>query len=307
MTLPHTIITKIPVNERTPANPATFNTRYAEVDDNFTNHETRLTNNEAEVRNARGGKDNLNERLAEMDNSISGLDPDMQNMLVSSIMQALSAAGNANKETRKTLEQRFQTGIATIHNRGIISGCVVTKSSTATRNCSMAAGKIFIGGRILPVEAEPNGAAIPGNSGSSAAYCYLYIGKNTSGKYEMFCTALGEDVPDGGLQLYKVTVPAGNIEATDQYLTSCTLTDVRRMESGAPAVFATAPYIYVAMPHSMLNADYAIDIDIMDFTGCGFQLGYVYTADRAANGFKLCLNGVADDVRCRWTARKLDL
>ncbi|MDO5116012.1 MAG: hypothetical protein Q4D58_07960 [Synergistaceae bacterium] len=307
MTLPHPAITKIPVNERTPANPATFNTRYAEVDENFTNHETRLSNNETEVKNARGGKNNLNERLVEMNNSISGLDPDMQNMLVSSIMQALSAAGTANKEIRKTIEQRFQTGIATIRNRGIISGCTATKSSTATRNCSMAAGRVFVGGRIIPIDAESNGAAIPGNSGGAAAYCYLYLGKASSGKYEMFCTALGDETPEGGIPLYKVTVPAGNVEATDQYIANCTLTDVRRMEAGAPAIFTTAPYIYVALPYSMLNTDYAIDVDIMDFTGCGFQLGYVYASDRAANGFKLCLNGVADDVKCRWTARKLEL
>jgi hypothetical protein len=260
-----------------------------------------------EVIAGRGGKATLGARLDEIQGDVQGLNPDMQNMVAAVIMQAMDLAGLAQKELAKTLSQRMQTGEITVYNRGIISGAVVTKSQTATRNLNLSAGSIFMHGRIFPLSEELNSAAVPANPGGASADCYSYIWIDSNGAVQHDCTALGAAVPSGGLALYRIAVPAGNNEQNDPHLDNCTLTDVRRVEAGYPGMFINAPFTYIALPYNLLGSDYAVDLDIKSFEGSGWQMGYVYVADRLANGFKICLNGTVDAVLVRWTARKLSL
>lgn len=260
-----------------------------------------------EVIASRGGQPNVGARLGNIEKDVQGLNPDMQNMVAAVIMQALDLAGLANREIIKTLTQRFQTGEITIFNRGIINGCVVTRSSNATRNLNISAGSIFMHGHILPSPEQLNSAVVPANNSTSPSFCYSYIWIDGNGVIQHDCTALQQNVPKGGLPLYYIAIPAGNNEATDPFCANCTLTDVRRIESGYPGIFLNAPFAYVALPYDMLGADYTIDLDILSFEGSGFQMGYVYTSDRLKNGFKICLNGTADTIIVRWTAKKLIL
>lgn len=99
-------------------------------------------------------------------------------------------------------------------------------------------------------------------------------------RWEAFCTGLDESFPPNGIPLYRATVPAGNTEANDPYINNVTLTDVRRLEPNAPTSFTSAPFVYVPLPFNLLDANYAIDLDVYDFSGGGFQLGYVYADER---------------------------
>jgi hypothetical protein len=313
MSLPNATIGRIP--DIANALPSLWNGTYEKIDANFVNLDTRAAARENELAAARGDQASLGARLDETDTQIQGLGPDMQNMIVGALMEVLASAGLANREIRKTLDQRIQTGDVLIANRGIIRGCVATKSTTATRNVNLTAGLAFAGGQILPVGAEANGAAVPSfpwPQGGTAPLpankiCWLYLGKEVGGGWNMSCTGLGEAVPDGGIPLYQVSVPPGSAEAdstsgySDAQLQSVVLTDVRRLEPSGPVVLSSAPFIYVPLPYPMLG-DYAVGLDVLDFDGGGFQLGYVYADDRQTNGFKICLSGSADSVRVRWTA-----
>ena len=220
---------------------------------------------------------------------------------------ALNLASLANKEIEKTLNIRFQSGEVTIYNRGVIKGLDVSKSTDATRNVNISSGEVFLEGRTLPVENLTNTANIPSNPDTTDKHCYLYAYLNDSGKVDVACTLLDEDVPEGGMPLYKVMVPAGNTESNDPQLTAVSFTDIRRKEPNYPTFMTTSSTVYVPFETPVINSDYQIDLEIESFKGCGFQLGYVYAGAKAANGFSIYYNGSADELKVRWTLRKLDI
>jgi hypothetical protein len=220
---------------------------------------------------------------------------------------ALDEASLANREIAKTLTQRIQSGVSTIFNRGIKKGCSLSKSTDATRNLSLANGVLFMHGRIYSIFDMPNTASVPQNTSNETKYCYAYLWIDTNGNIQVDCTDLGGSVPDDGLTLYKVTVPANSTEATNPYLEDCILTDLRHIESNYPKVLVNAPFVYVPLEFDLLDTDYSIEIDIIEFEGGGFQLGYCYGSNRAKNGFNINLNGTADSVKVRWTVKKLNL
>jgi hypothetical protein len=255
-----------------------------------------------EVAAARGGKASLDERLDQYD----AFEPENIAALHAFAAMGIDMAGLANREIVKTLSQRFQSGVSVIANRGVISGCTVTKSVSAVRNLSLAAGSFFMNGLEIPCPAFQNTALVPANYGDVAQTCYAYIYLDANA-VKFACTPLGGSVPEGGLPLYRFTVPAGNAETNDPYLGSVTMTDVRRVEAGYPVQFNSVPYASVALPCNMLDSDYEVAIDILSFKGSGSQRPYVYPGDKAANGFKLYSEGSLDAVQVRWTAIKLNL
>jgi len=48
------------------------------------------------------------------------------------------------------------------------------------------------------------------------------------------------------------------------------------------------------------NTNYIVNYDIDSYTGSAFQLGDIYITDKATNGFKIYLNGIADNVVINW-------
>ncbi len=250
-----------------------------------------------EVVAARGTYSNLGARL----DLLQPLAFDTTNSILAVAMQALSEAGLANREILKLQKQRIQSGQITIKNRGVISGCAISKSSSATRNLDIAAGAIFIGGRIFPVVAQTGAASVPSNSGSASATCYAYIAIDSNGMPQLITTSFGESVPSNGLTLYRITVPAGNTDQTDPYLTNVTLTDLRRMEPNYPNWFASASYAAVALPYPMLDANYLISLDVVSIQGAGALAGGdLFISSRSVNGFNINYNGIGDSIVVNW-------
>lgn len=222
------------------------------------------------------------------------------------LLAALSQSGLALREIEKTRHIRFQSGKITIYNRGVIEGLSATKSTTATRNVSFSAGKIFVN-RIIPVPELVNTANVPSNNDTVEHTCYLYAYLNAQGEVDIACTLLDESPPEDAIPLYEVLVPAGNTESNDPYLANVTLIDIRRLEPNFPVMLITSPTAYVELPYNVLDSDYEVDLEVESFRGSGFQLGYVYAGSKAANGFSVYYNGTADQIVVRWTVRKLSL
>ena len=253
-----------------------------------------------EVKSSRGSYSNLKARL----DSLTPIDEESQNANTGALLEAIGAAGVANKEILKEHTQRKQTGVILLSNKGIISGCAVTKSTTATRNLSCGVGKVFAKGQIFPFFGEDNGAIVPDNDSQNSQTCYAYIYFKDDGSLEFAATPLGQLVPVGGIPLYLVTVPAGNNGQNDPNLTNVTLSSVRRIEENFPKYYGTPLYANVVLPYALPDPDYAVSLDIVNITGSGYQRGEIYPMDRNVNGFKIYYNGVADDLTIRWEISK---
>jgi hypothetical protein len=256
-----------------------------------------------EVTAARGTYTNLKGRL----DSFTPIDTDTQNGLMGAIIEAMASAGLANREIQKERTFRRQTGTVTLTNKGVIAGCTITKSTTATRNLSLASGSVFAKGQIYPVFEEVNGAAVPSNNTESQKTCYAYLFFKTDNSIDFACTELGGTVPVGGIPLYLITVPAGNTDSNDPNLTSVTLSSVRRVEANFPTYFSTVLYANVSLKYPVVDVNYSISLDVISADGSGFQRGDVYPLDRNVNGFKIAYNGVADNLQIRWELSKPDM
>ena len=165
---------------------------------------------------------------------------------------------------------------------------------------------MFANGMIIPMPQKDACTVIPSNTSGSSKICYVYIAQS-NGNWEVFCTALGESVPNDGIPLYMATVPDGSTEITDQYLEYVSLTSVRRLEPDAPKTFASPPFVLVALPRNMVNSDYVVTFDIESYSGSEFQLGHISAVDKTTNGFKIYVNGMVDNVQVRWYVSKLNL
>lgn len=256
-----------------------------------------------ELAAARGGKANLDARLGQYD----AFDPGSIAALYGFMALGIDLSGLANREHLKTLKQRIQTGITTITNRGVITGCTVTKSSTSIRNLSIAAGSFFADGLTIPCPAMENSALVASNSGSIAQVCYGYVFVDSSGVVRFSVTDFGDIVPDNGIPICRITVPAGNTQVTDPNLASVTISDVRRIEAAYPVQMNSIAYASVALPYAMIDTDYMVCIDVQSLKGGKYQRRTVYAGDKASNGFKIYTEGSIDAVTVRWIAVKLSL
>jgi hypothetical protein len=256
-----------------------------------------------EVVNARGTYANLLSRL----DALIPLEAESQNAMAGALMEAIGEAGLANREMLKDRLLRRQNGIITLNNKGIISGCEVTKSTTASRNLSCATGSAFAQGKTFPFYGEANGASVPSNNGQTQMSCYAYLYQNSIGAIEFLTTALGQQPPSGSIPLYLVTVPAGDTEQNDPFLGSVTLSSVRRVEANFPTYYSTALYVNVSLRYPMPDSDYIIKIDVVSMDGSDIQRGLVYAGDRNVNGFKIFYNGVGDNLNIRWEISKPNL
>jgi hypothetical protein len=256
-----------------------------------------------EVIAARGGKTSLNERLNEYD----VFDPDSIAALYGFMALGIDLAGLANRETMKTIRQRIQTGIVTVTNRGVMSGCTVSKSASAIRNLSLAAGTVFMNGITIPCPAMTNCAMVASNSGSTSQICYGYLFVDATGAVRFSVTEFGATVPENGIPLCRITVPAGNDQVSDPNLASVTITDVRRVEAGYPMQVNSIAYASVSLPAAVGDGEYTVLLDILDAKGGWNQRETIYAGDKAANGFRVYIGGSLDAVKVRWTALKPNL
>ncbi len=304
MALPYPNISPIPNNEPD-AVPSLWNTRYQEIDKNFADHESRLTARETELNNARGGKTNLAARLTEMDSNIGATSVDMQNATAAALKFAIDQANVANQGVRGLHQFAQQEGVLTISNRGVVSGCTVSKSTTAARNLHISTGTCFAQGRKFAVADGNNAASVPSNTGSGAVTVFAYLFQDASGLWRLAVTSIGQAVPDGCIRLYNLTVPANSTDATDPNLAAVTLTDVRRVEAGFPILLdnpASASPQLAALPDSA----YHVTFDVLSASGAPAEAKSLVVASRASNGFTVRLAAAADNVVARWRVSRLN-
>ncbi len=222
---------------------------------------------------------------------------DLINSFYGMIIGALSDAGMANREIKKTLLKRLQTGLSVIYNRGVIAGCAGSAKGSDSK-LTIASGKIYAHGRIIAHDGDE--LVIPANSSGSAKDCYAYIDNSDT----LQITTLDSTVPETGITLTKISVPDSGPVAD---LSDCTITDQRTVETDYPQYITTAPYINVSLPYDTINTTYKIYLDIVSYEGNGFAQGRIYIGDRASNGFKIYSNGAIDAVTVRWLLIKEEL
>jgi hypothetical protein len=193
-------------------------------------------------------------------------------------------------------------GEAKLTNRGVVSGCVVTKSTTVARKLDIATGLVFANGRTYNVLSMTSAADVPSNTGSGATTVYAYLVPHTDGTYRL---SVASSVPENGILVYTLTIPAGNTSATDPYLNNVTMTDVRRIEADWPVMMSSPPYVEVALSRTMRSSAFALTLDPVSWTGPQTPPTLLATS-RATNGFVVSLYSAHDSVVFRWRLSKLD-
>ena len=234
-----------------------------------------------------------------MQDTVASFDPSMQEALFAGLKLSLDLAALGMKEHEQTRLTRFQEITASIKNRGVKSGVALSKSSTATRNISCSDGVVFMGGREYPVANQTNTASVASNTGSVDGTVIIYMFKTEGGAIDVAATTLDGGIPDGGIELARATVPAGNTEGNDPYLANVTITDSARREPGWPQAQRAPATVFVPLGRVLPDAAYQVAVEVLGSSGGRQQLGDVYAADRLQNGFKLTTNGTADDVTVR--------
>lgn len=247
----------------------------------------------------------LKQNLEELQQSVDAVGVEGQNALWIAVEQALSFAGLLEQELHRQQDVRHQEGEFVLHNRGIIRGCGLSKSTTANRNLGIAAGAVFMLGREWGVAAEDNAAAVPSNSGTETATATAYLIDAGSGLV-LAVTGLDEEPPTDALALASLTIPAGNNGTNDPYLDSVSITTVARTEPDWPWVQSSPVYQQQDFPNVMGGDGYHLSLDIISFEGGQPPTLTADTADRASNTFRAYLMGAADNVRCRYVAHLMD-
>jgi hypothetical protein len=237
---------------------------------------------------------------------ILGFGTDMVDADHAAVLEALM---QANTALRAINALRFgpwqQQGELLIRNRGVVQGCAVSKSTTAARNLNISAGRCFAGGNVFTVAQQDSAASVPPNTGSGAVTVSAYLYPHSAGDYRLAVTAIGQSVPDNGIEIYRLTIPAGSTDATDPYLANVTLTDVRRIEPDYPELLNSPPSVSLAFARPMRGTDWRMDVDVVSSTGAPCRADQVVITNRATNGCTLTLASAADDVRIRWQTTRL--
>ena len=205
----------------------------------------------------------------------------------------------AMKEHEQTRLTRFQEIRATIKNRGIKSGVTLSKSSTATRNISCSDGVVFMKGREYPVANQTNTASVASNTTEKAGVVIIYMFLTEAGIIDVAATTLNGPLPEGAIELARATVPAGNTEENDPYLSKVTITDSARREPGWPNIQKSPATVSVPLNRTLPDAEYLVNVEVVGSTGGRLQNGDVYATAKLKNGFKLTTSGTADSVDVR--------
>ena len=234
-----------------------------------------------------------------MQGTVDSYSPDMQEAMFAALKGALDLAALAHKEHDQTRLTRFQEITATIKNRGIKSGVTLTKSSTATRNISCSDGVVFMNGRSYPVANQENTAAVASNTGTSSGIVILYMFLTSAGVIDVAATTLNGAMPDGAIELARITVPGGNTEETDPYLENVVITESARREPGWPSIQKAPAQVSVALSRTLPDTEYQVTTEVISSKGGEYQLGNLTAKDKLKNGFKMMMSGTADDVKVR--------
>jgi hypothetical protein len=116
----------------------------------------------------------------------------------------------------------------------------------------------FMNGVTAPCPAMTNCAMVASNSGTSSQVCYGYLFVDASGIIRFSVTNFSATVPDNGIPLCRITVPAGNDQVSDPNLASVTIIDVHRLEAGYPIQVNSIAYASMALPYAMGDSEYTV-------------------------------------------------
>ena len=253
-----------------------------------------------EVIAARGGNLTLGDRLA----SFGILDPNESAAHYGAIMGLFDMAGALRQQVNAATGRRSQSGEIAFVNRGIISGCAITRSVTANRNLNLSVGSIFVGGKAYVVAAGTNVASVPQNTSLTASgTAYVYLQKLVSGLWSAACTAIGDTPPVGTVTIARLMIPANNTDANDAHIANVVIILdplTTRVEPNFPMLLARAPNFYQRIAPLPDNS-YALDFDIVSAVGAPCTPDNVLVTSRANNGFGILMTSAADDIVVRWT------
>lgn len=284
-----------------PKHPDTWNPNYQTL----INNDAYLKQRADQVDAARGTHPTLVARIAEIEATQEGTGIDYANSEAAALKFALTTAAHANYSVQALKQQIQQEGEITITNRGVVSGCSITKSTTAARNLSISSGKCFANGRMYSVSDGVNAASVPPNTGSGSVVVHAYLYQDAATLWRLAVTAIGQSVPDGAIRIYNVTIPAGSTDATDPNLNNVTLTDVRRIETSFPSLLDNPASTSIAI-NTLAANDYRVDFDVVSAVGGPCPREAITVASRATNGLTLELASAADSVRVRYRVSKLN-
>jgi hypothetical protein len=209
---------------------------------------------------------------------------------------AIGQSGLANYEADKTVKQRIQSGQVTIYNRGVISGCGISKTGS-DRTILMDTGSIFKDGMVIPMLPSTSTVTIPENTTSGALNCYVYLNDSRL----LLVTPLGGNVPADGISLARASVPAYDTQGNDADLHLVTLTATARLEPAFPLISAIRPSVSVVLPFNFVNTDYTVILETVSVKGPWEAKVAVNVEGKALNGFNIYNDTYADAVGVRWT------
>ena len=226
--------------------------------------------------------------------------------LTATLMFAMTQGSVANKSVNALKEQIQQEGEITLTNRGVITGCTITKSTTAARNLNLVGGSAFMSGRRYLAPSKDNTAIVPPNTTAANVTVKAYLYFNAASQVmRLAVTNIGDALPVDAIHLYNITIPPASTDETDPYLNNVTLTSVRRVESSFPRLLDN-PAITTISINTLRAADYRLDFDVVSFSGGQCDPDNIAIQSRATNGFTLALASDADNVVVRWKASKLN-
>ena len=248
-----------------------------------------------ELVNARGGFANLGDRLAGYD----AFSPEQQVAILAGMQEALGLGGVLAREMQVLRKRVLAQGAVVIKNKHVITGMVLSKSDIRALHLSQSGtvgtgvSRAKIDGMIVSLADDDYHVSVPSNETSEALDYYAFlIGSGSS--YEV---QIAQAVPDSGLPLYRVTVPANN---TGNSLSAVTLTVLRVIQAANAWLTTFDPWASVPFPEALPAADYAVELEVESATDPA-AVGTLVVYDKARNGFKLRQTGSADNVHVRWT------
>lgn len=284
-----------------PKHPDTWNPNYQDLINNDVYLKTRAD----QVDEARGNRPSLADRLVEIEQTQESLSPEFQDNSTAALLFAMTQAALAGRSVQALKGLLQQEAEIIIQNRGIVSGCSITRSGSAARNLSLEAGKCFSGGRVYSVEAEANAASVPPNIANAPVTVQAYLYQGSNQRWRLAVTAIGQSVPADCIRVYNITIPANSTDATDPSLNNVTITDVRRREPQFPQLLDN-PASVSAVIETLSSNDYRVDIDVVSSQGAPCSARDILTTSRAPNGLTFQLASAADNVRVRYRISKLN-
>lgn len=202
---------------------------------------------------------------------------------------ALDQAALAHKALADLRQRVWQAGRVYIPRKYVVSGLAVSAGNG--RSLSIAAGVAVQGGMRRSYPARPNVIAVPTNPGTAAKTYILSL--TNDGAVQL---TEGSAVPEGGLGLARITVPAGDTGTTF----AGTITDIRTVATPSTFFPPVLPDVTVALPYSMPDTDYHVLLHVESASDMGRVA--LEVVGKTKNAFTLSNRGTADDIVVGWAA-----